>query len=154
MKYFLFTALCISALQISAQEFEISGKLLDNENNQPLEAATVYVENPADSSLVSYTISERDGDFLVVGKTSVKSLNLFISFTGFQTHLQKVSLEDNSRISLGNILMATQDNALDEVQLTGARAPVTIKQDTLEFNAASFETEVRGPKTEAKNAEN
>ena len=32
------------------------------------------------------------------------------------------------------------DNALDEVTLTATRAPITIKKDTLEFNANSFDT--------------
>jgi hypothetical protein len=37
-----------------------------------LEAATIYVEKSTDSSLVSYTISEKDGDFVLSGNSSAK----------------------------------------------------------------------------------
>jgi hypothetical protein len=140
MKNIFFAVLCLTGLQLAAQTFEISGKITDKEANLPLEAATVYVENPADSVLVSYTISEKDGDFLLTGNSSAPHLNLFISFTGFQLYRQKVDLADNNIQNLGTIRMAEADNTLDEVQLVGARAPITIKRDTLEFNAASFAT--------------
>lgn len=140
MKRILFALFCFISLQITAQNFEISGKITENGTNLPLEAATVYVENPADSTLVSYTITEKDGDFLITGNTSVKNLDFYVSFTGFQLYRQKVSLENGLIKNLGNIQLVEADNALDEIQLTGSRAPITIKKDTLEFNAASFAT--------------
>ncbi|MGM1055019.1 MAG: outer membrane beta-barrel protein [Bacteroidota bacterium] len=136
--FFLFT--CFFAFQLAAQDFKISGKILNKESNEPLEAATIYVEKAIDSSLVSYTISEKDGDFVLSGNSSAKKMNLFISFTGFQTYRQSVSLEENTTYALGTIQMETQDNTLDEVQITGSRPPIVVKKDTLEFNAASFNT--------------
>ena len=140
MKNIFFAILCFTGVQVAAQSFEISGKITDKDANLPLEAATVYAENPADSILVSYTISEKDGDFILSGNTSAANLNLFISFTGFQLYRQNIDLADNNIHNLGTIRMAEADNTLDEVQLVGARAPITIKRDTLEFNAASFTT--------------
>ena len=140
MKRIFITLLCLISLQVTAQNFELSGKITDNSSNLPLEAATVYVENPADSTLVGYTISEKDGDFRLTGNTSAKELEFFVSFTGFQVYRQKISLGDGSIKNLGAIQLQEADNALDEIQLTGSRAPITIKKDTLEFNAASFAT--------------
>lgn len=140
MKRLFVTLLCIISLQVTAQNFELTGKITQIDSNLPLEAATVYVENPVDSTLVSYTISEKDGDFLITGNTQVKDLDLFVSFTGYQIHRQKISLEDGLIKNLGTIKMKEADNALDEITLTGSRAPITIKKDTLEFNAASFAT--------------
>ncbi len=68
--FFLFTFFL--TFQLAAQDFEISGKILNKESNQPLEAATIYVEKSTDSSLVSYTISEKDGDFVLSGNSSAK----------------------------------------------------------------------------------
>src|SRR5690606_25530202 len=140
MKYLFFLLLCSLSFNLSAQTFEISGKVIETGTNTPLEAATVYVENSVDSTLVSYTISEADGEFLIKGNTAATNLNLFVSFTGYQVHKQNITLNDNRLLNTGPITMQVADNELDEIQLTGGRAPITIKRDTLEFNAASFAT--------------
>ncbi len=140
MKNFCFLLLCLFSLNLSAQTFEISGKVIETGTNTPLEAATVYVENPADSTLVSYTISESNGDFIIKGNTISSNLDLFISFTGYQVHKQSVSLANMRNLNLGSLSMNVADNELDEIKLTGGRSPITVKRDTLEFNAASFVT--------------
>ncbi|UJH92303.1 carboxypeptidase-like regulatory domain-containing protein [Antarcticibacterium sp. 1MA-6-2] len=140
MKNLFFALLCLTGFQLSAQTFEFSGKITDSETKQPLEAATVYIEDPADSTVVSYTISEKDGNFLLTGNSSAQKLNLLVSFTGYQVHKQNISLADGLVKTVGTIEMKIADNALDEVQLVGARAPIVIKKDTLEFNASSFAT--------------
>lgn len=139
IKKLLFLLTCLLTLQLSAQNFEISGKIFDKETNQPLESATVYLERANDSSLVSYTISENNGEFKLAGNSSSINMNLFISFTGFQTHNQSISFEKNTVKALGNIQMHSS-NALDEINIVGNRAPIVIKKDTIEFNAASFNT--------------
>lgn len=140
MKQFFYLLFCLFTLQVTAQNFEITGKILDKETNQPLEAATVFLERPTDSTLVSYTISENDGDFILTGNTSAETLNLMVSFTGYQPYKQIVSLADNRVKKIGNISLSVADNTLDEITLIGERAPITVKRDTLEFNAASFAT--------------
>ena len=120
-----------------AQEFNISGKVTGNDS-VPLEAATVYAEKINDSSLVGYTISEKDGSFLLQGETEAEKINLFVSYAGYVPH--KKSLEVKKQMGLGNISLAVMDITLDEVTLTATRAPIIVKQDTLEFNANSFNT--------------
>lgn len=120
-----------------AQSFEITGKVVD-EKGQPLSSATVYLEKVADSSLVNYTISENDGVFLLTGRSNDDTANLSISFAGYQTYRQ--SLEIKKQIDLETIEMKVQENELDEIMITGTAAPISIKRDTLEFNADSFNT--------------
>ncbi len=140
MKYFYFPLFLLLSLQLTAQTFEISGRVTDSGTQLPLEAATVYVENPADSTMVSYTISEKDGDFLLTGNTSSASLEFYISYTGYQFYRQSIDLTDNKVKKLGDITMKEADNTLGEINLVGARAPIVFKRDTVEFNAASFVT--------------
>lgn len=128
--------IAISSISYS-QEFEITGKITDPES-QPLESATVYAEKLSDSSLVSYTISEKDGSFLLKGNTAEEKVNLFVSYTGYAPHKQSLNIQKD--LNLGDIQLNLMDNALDEVTLTASRAPITIKKDTLEFNANSFNT--------------
>ncbi|SFN69940.1 outer membrane beta-barrel protein [Salegentibacter flavus] len=136
MRIFLFLAFFCFAGTLAAQNFEISGKVVAPDGS-PLESATIYTEKPSDSSLVTYTISERDGSFLLKGNTSAENLNFLISFAGFRPYKQNIKLKENT--NLGTIEMEIQD-ALDEILVTGTRAPISVKRDTLEFNAASFAT--------------
>jgi hypothetical protein len=46
----------------------------------------VFVEKIADSSLVTYTVSENDGSFLISGKSEAEKLNFKISFSGFKPY--------------------------------------------------------------------
>jgi len=42
-----------------AQEFEIKGSIVDNTDKTPLESATVYLQTLKDSTLITYTISDK-----------------------------------------------------------------------------------------------
>ncbi len=137
--YVVLTVFLFSFL-LKAQDFQVKGKVIDAEK-APLESATIYIEKAQDSTLVDYTISDVDGKFSVEGSTDANFINIFISFTGFNTYEKQFSLEENSNIDLGEVTMKFSTNSLDEVLVKGDRAPVTIKKDTLEFNAASFKTQ-------------
>ncbi len=122
---------------IFAQQFSISGKIVD-ENEAPLGSATIYLEKQTDSSLVTYTISESDGKFDLQGSSEAEKANLFISYAGYKPYRKVIEID--RRMQLGTIQMKVLDNELDEVIVEGTRAPITIKKDTLEFNAGSFTT--------------
>ncbi len=140
MKYFftiafsLFTFLSFS----QTKSFKVQGKLISEDEKTPLESATVYLERAKDSSMVTYTITDRDGNFSLENKTAESALGLYISYVGYQTHFQKVTI-DKPDINLGNISLKTDANALDEV-IVRSIAPITVKKDTLEFNVKSFKT--------------
>lgn len=120
------------------KSFEISGKLITSDTKLPLESATVYLERVKDSSVVTYTISDADGKFVLENSTYDASLNLYVSYVGYKTYYQKVEI-NKEKIDLKTITMLVDDNQLSEV-LIKSRAPITIKKDTLEFNVKSFNT--------------
>ena len=127
----------VSTSKLSAQEFEIKGIIVDKMIQTPLESATVYLQTIKDSTLITYTISDKNGSFELFTRTKLKEVNLFVTFNGFKTHQQKITL-DKSVITLPNIAMELASDELDAVQITAIRAPITVKNDTLEFNADSF----------------
>ncbi|MCK5402335.1 MAG: carboxypeptidase-like regulatory domain-containing protein, partial [Flavobacteriaceae bacterium] len=130
--FFVFVLFCVTVSFAQTKPFKISGTLVTDTEKTALESATIYLERVKDSSLVTYTISDKNGKFSLESKTTDKSLNLYISYVGYRTHFQNVII-DKSEISLSTINLKTDANALDEV-LIKSRAPVTIKKDTLEFN--------------------
>ena len=130
--------LCSFASFSQNKEFKISGTVQAESDKLPLESATVYLERIKDSTLVTYTISDKNGKFSLEDKTTDESLMLYISFVGYQTYSQTVEI-NKEEINLEQIDMLVDSNALDEV-LIESRAPITIKKDTLEFNVKSFKT--------------
>ncbi|WP_452221408.1 outer membrane beta-barrel protein [Lacinutrix salivirga] len=130
--------LCVSFSFAQSKPFKITGNLIAEDDQSPLEAATIYMQRVKDSSLVTYTISDKNGNFQLEDKTSDSDLNLFISYVGYKTYLQNIKI-DKQEIALGTIPLETNSSNLGEV-LIRSTAPVTIKKDTLEFNVKSFKT--------------
>src|SRR5690554_292910 len=139
MKQFLVSILIlfISANSFS-QNFKVSGTLIDEETRDPLEAATVFMETAKDSTLLTYTITNRNGKFTLEGNSSVKKARVNISFVGYESFHREIDLTERIQ-DLGDIPIAFSIASLDEV-VVKSRAPITIKKDTLEFNVASFKT--------------
>ena len=140
MKNLIIIALLLCSFTSFSQnkEFKISGTVQAESDKLPLESATVYLERIKDSTLVSYTISDKNGKFSLEDKTTDESLMLYISYVGYKTYSQTIKI-DKEEISLEPINLLVDSNALDEV-LVKSRAPITIKTDTLEFNVKSFKT--------------
>ncbi len=134
--FFAFT-LFISTFSFS-QNFKVSGTLIDKETRDPLEAATVFMETVKDSTLITYTITDRNGRFSLEGNTSAREVRVNISFVGYESFQKQIDLTTAVQ-DLGDIPISFSVSNLDEVVIT-SRAPVTIKKDTLEFNVASFKT--------------
>jgi hypothetical protein len=120
-----------------SKSFKISGKILSEDNKEPLEAATIYVERLKDSSLVTYTISDKTGVFEITDETYDEKLNLYIAYVGYKTYFKQIII-NKEVIDIGRVELGIS-NALDEVVIK-SRSPITIKKDTLEFNVKSFKT--------------
>ncbi len=140
MKYccFLFFLILIQAMGFT-QEYLIRGKVTDEETRASLEAATIYVETLRDSTLLSYTISDKNGLFELDLNTRRSSVNLFITYNGYITLTKQLQL-DTPVINLSELALQIQPNQLEEVSVVGERVPISVKKDTLEFNANSFST--------------
>lgn len=134
----LFFIITINTIGFS-QDYLITGKVADGETKQSLEAATIYVESIRDSTLLSYTITNQKGLFELELRTKRANVNLFIIYNGYKTLKKQVELS-KSDIDLGELALQVQPQQLEEVSVVGERVPITIKKDTLQFNADSFKT--------------
>jgi hypothetical protein len=123
----------------TAQKFSIKGQLLDTLNN-PLPSATVLLLNPKDSSLVNFGVGDAQGNFELRNVT--RSEHLFkVTFLGYRPHWQKVTPPETGTVAdLGKIKMEAASSELEAIEIAADRAPVTVKRDTIEFNAGSFKT--------------
>ncbi|WP_407557406.1 outer membrane beta-barrel protein [Winogradskyella sp. 4-2091] len=137
-KLFLVFAFLFSLLTFSQEKsFEITGLLKAEDSNNPIESATVFLQRIKDSTVVSYTISDKDGKFKIESSTYDTALNFYVSYVGYGTYFKKIAI-DKEKIDLKTISLKLE-NQLGEV-LIKSTAPITIKKDTLEFNVKSFKT--------------
>ncbi|HEU0137019.1 MAG TPA: outer membrane beta-barrel protein [Flavobacterium sp.] len=121
----------------ASQNIKIQGKVVDNDVQGPIEAATVYLSSVADSTLIDYTITDKNGLFLFNTKKIEKPVYLKVSYMGFKNFVSEhPSITENK--DFGTLKLSPQDNLLGEVVVISEAPPIRIKNDTLEFNAASF----------------
>ena len=116
----------------------ISGRVIDEEK-KPLEFASIAVLNAADSTLVSYTSTDIKGNFKVK-EISVGKRIFQINLLGYQVYQKTIDFKGKS-LDYGTITLKEADNTLDEVNIT-AVIPITIKKDTMAFNAKAFKVRV------------
>ena len=137
-KSYLFLLLFLTNfLSFAQNNLVISGKILDKKNQLPLESATVYLSSVKDSTVIDYTITDKNGVFKLETKKITKPIYLKISFLGYQTYKQEIK-EINENINFGVLYLEQNTNTLNEVVIKGEVPPIRIKKDTLEFNASSF----------------
>jgi hypothetical protein len=139
MKYYLWIALLCFTTLASAQRFTLQGRLVDTVN-APLSSATVLLLNPNDSSLVNFCATNAEGNFVL--KSIAKGNYLLkITYVGFRSYARTISTDETSVIDFGSIKLEPDVSELEAVVVLADRVPVTVKNDTIEFDAASFKTQ-------------
>ncbi len=115
---------------------EVSGKITDT-TGAVLEAASIALLRPEDSTLVTFGISNK-GDFRIRDIQEGDYL-LQASMMGYFTEYRylhiPLSAGDNLHLSLKHNDRLTQ---LNEVVISGEKIPIRVKGDTLEYNAGSY----------------
>lgn len=118
------------------KSFSIKGKIID-EQNKPIESATVYLSTANDSTLINYTITDAKGEFELATKEVQVPTFVVATLLGFEDYRKDfTSIKESFLIE--TITMREDSDVLDELVIKADVAPIRIKQDTIEFNAASF----------------
>jgi hypothetical protein len=137
MKTALLLCLLICTFTYSyAQSPVIAGQLTDK-TGEPLIGASVVVLRPGDSSIVSTTTSDLDGNFTLT-VTRPETYLLQVSYIGFEDLFLTRSVEGS--VQLGKLVLRDKATTLKEVNVIGEVAPVQQKGDTTEINARAFKT--------------
>ena len=120
-----------------AQKFSIRGKVVDS-TRAALPSATVMLLTTKDSTLVNFTVSDDLGLF-ELNSVPKASYFLKVTFIGYKTYSMNVEPSAAALLELGTLEMKVARTTLDEVVIA-EQVPVTVKQDTIEFNAGAFKT--------------
>ncbi|WP_438423813.1 TonB-dependent receptor domain-containing protein [Aquimarina macrocephali] len=138
MKKFLFLLFSASTLMLSAQNrnfskgpVNITGLILDQDTNKPLEYATIAFFSPRLQKIVTGGITDKNGKFNIEVDAGV--YNISVEFISFKTkNLPKQKLFKNT--NLGTINLGLDTETLDDVVVIAEKTTVEIKLDKKIYN--------------------
>ena len=134
----LFLLLLLSVASQSFSQIKLEGVVKDS-IGAPLELANVIAINQTSNKLESYAITNQEGRFkLNLGKNATYKVQ--ISYIGMKTGEAIIAAKE---ADIDKDFTLQYDNALDEIELT-YEMPVTIKGDTITYNADSFNKGTEG----------
>lgn len=133
----IYIILILNSFTIYSQtnKFDLSGLVIDS-SNVPLSFASIYLLEPEDSSLIDYTRAEENGSFSFKNISPKKYL-LKINYIGYLPLQIQVDASGSS-VNLGKIMLKPISKELFEVVIKAARAPMSIRGDTIEYDASTF----------------
>jgi len=119
----------------------VKGIAFDTLAKQAVSNATITLMQKKDSSLISFTMTDNNGNFEL---TSIQNgeYRLLITHVNYHNHYEVFKIDDEHRnIDLGKIFMNDRNKVLSEVIVTNEAPPVTLVGDTIQYNAGSFKTQ-------------
>ncbi|RZS90597.1 carboxypeptidase regulatory-like domain-containing protein [Aquimarina brevivitae] len=115
-------------------QIKVQGVVKDSLNN-PLELANVVAINQETNILEAYSATDQNGKYVLNLKKNT-TFKLTANYVGMQPYEEVISVKESDITK--NITLELE-NTLDAVELT-YEMPVTVKGDTLIYNADSFNT--------------
>jgi len=114
----------------------IKGSVVDTAN-MPAPYPTVMLLNPTDSSLINFTRADEKGVFEFKNVRNVPYL-LKISLISYQPRQMLLPVHEKEVNDLGNVPIKPISLELMEVVIKTAKATLSIKGDTIEYDASTF----------------
>lgn len=126
---------------LSAQTYQVynlHGRVLSAADGTPVEMAAVQLfryTSTKDSSMVTGVQADLNGEYWL---TSVPAgeYKLWVSSIGFKPKSRRVTVQDH--LTVPNILLDEDVAVLQEIQVKGKAAEMTVKGDTIEYNTAAY----------------
>lgn len=128
--------LCLGAFAQNSARITVKGTVIDS-SNTTLPSATIMLLTPKDSALVSFGRTDVNGIFELKGVKRGSYL-LKISYVGYLPYQQEFNPAEDAITDLGKIQLKPIMKELFEVVIKTAKAPLSIRGDTVEYNASSF----------------
>ena len=138
MKYF-FTIIIILSLSSSGLcQTIISGRVLSQEEKQPLVNSTVSVMKSGSQELVTGTLTNEQGRFLVSNLASGE-YDFIFSYIGYESVKRNVLAGTlNKALDLGTVFLRQSSLEMAEVQITGQKQSISSALDKKSYSAEDF----------------
>ena len=134
---FVFLLVFLCSFSVMAQNYNLEGKVLEEETNEPLIASNVVLRFVNDTSQFVFTTTDLEGKFYFKN-LSQKEYVLQISFVGYQNYSQKIVLSQPNTVLEP---ISLQASTLLAVTVEGEQVVSEQLGDTTQYNASAFTTE-------------
>ncbi len=134
---FVAALLLAPGLVLGQSRHDVAGVVTDS-SDVGLQGATVVLLAPADSALVKFAISGKDGVF-ALKRVDPGPYVLQVTFVGFETWSGNVEVGSED-LDVGRIALGERVSELDELVVTSEHIPIIVRSDTLDYNANAFAT--------------
>ena len=150
IKPFIYTALLslCSFASFAQKTIEVSGKVIDNDDNFPLEYATISFIEAASGEIAEGGITDTEGQFNIKIEPGTYTVKIEYLSYKTKTYENKVLTED---INLGTVGLSLNLEALDAVEIVAERTTVEIKLDKKIYNIGKDLTTAGGTVSDALN---
>ena len=119
---------------------DITGTVIEEGTNEPIEQATVRLLSVKDSSMIGGVATSRNGSFMLKNIKNGSYL-LHVSFVGFDPLYQPLRVTGKTNpVKLGKLALTDGAIQLGEAVVIGKAPEVTVRNDTMEYNADSYKT--------------
>jgi len=136
--YLVLLSACFTTVLPAQKNGVVKGLAFDTISKQPVAAATITILERKDSSLVTFSMTGNDGRFELKGIPNGE-YRLMITHVNYHTSNIFFSISDNNKnAELGNVVMNDKAKVLAEVIARNEEPPVTLINDTVQYNAGSF----------------
>ena len=118
--------------------YSVSVTLIDASNDEPVGFATVSLTAKGSTQPAKYALTGEKGNATLNGLKD-GTYTFVADMMGYIKYEKEVTVKGGN-IDLGNIKLEVDREMLEAASVTDVGAPVTIKKDTIEYNAAAFKT--------------
>jgi outer membrane receptor protein involved in Fe transport len=139
-KIFFASIFILLSVSLFAQKGTVSGRVIDAENSQPLEYASVAIYSAEDSMLINGTITNASGNFKIE-KLPSSIFYIRVQFLGYET-LQTKSFQvlSEGETKLVDIKVQPSAQMMEEISVSGTRANASNQLEKQTYSSAQFET--------------
>jgi len=128
-----------SGITYAQSSYTLRGVVIDSLKSDPIEFATVSLIPQGDSTALKYALTNAKGAFEIASIPG-GAYNIKVEYMGYKAASRRVNLSQRRVLDLGNIGMEESVNVMDAVTVTAIGNPITVKKDTIEYNANLFKT--------------
>lgn len=130
-----FIGCLLSSFSCIAQQSEgilITGKVIEQQSQQPLEFATVKVAHIQTKAIIKVAITDEEGRFEI--RVDSNNFSVEVSFIGFEDKVVDLPSDIKSKLDLGTIALSTDSKTFEDIVVVGEKSQMEFKLDKKVFN--------------------
>ncbi len=118
------------------QSGKIRGKVVSENNNEPMPGAVIEIAPAADTTAKKYYTSAFEGA-IEIPEMPLGNYVVNVSFLGYKSFTRKVNLNKAS-VNIGTVVLRMDSRQIETIEVEGQAMRTSQRGDTLSYNASAF----------------